>query len=149
MRWTRTYCRTSKTGADAEVVWSWPPDAEAKRAERSARDRSKKARFLGRARRTALKPSRRECRVDPAEPVVTAASFSYCWRAMGEVFTRHSLRPLFTEGQLPRHSSGRWARENAPACPLSLFEKFEKREEVPPLACAQSLKLNVASRSCS
>src|SRR5690349_10478841 len=39
---------------------------------------------------------------DLAEPVVTAASFSYCWRAMGEAFTRHSLRPLFTrEGQTP------------------------------------------------
>jgi hypothetical protein len=36
---------------------------------------------------------------DPAEPVVTAASFSICWRAMGEAFTRHSLRPLTFEGQ--------------------------------------------------
>jgi hypothetical protein len=36
---------------------------------------------------------------DPAEPVVTAASFFVCWRAMGEAFTRHSLRPLlFSEG---------------------------------------------------
>jgi hypothetical protein len=36
--------------------------------------------------------------VDLAEPVVTAASFSCCWRAMGEAFTRHSLRPLSFEG---------------------------------------------------
>ena len=35
---------------------------------------------------------------DLAEPVVTAASFSFCWRAMGEAFTRHSLRPLVFEG---------------------------------------------------
>jgi hypothetical protein len=32
--------------------------------------------------------------VDPAEPVVTAACFFCCRRAMGEVITRHSLRPL-------------------------------------------------------
>jgi hypothetical protein len=31
---------------------------------------------------------------DPAEPVVPAASFSYCWRATGEAVARHSLRPL-------------------------------------------------------
>src|SRR5262249_29141117 len=35
---------------------------------------------------------------DLAEPVVTAASFSCCWRAMGEAFTRHSLRPLHLGG---------------------------------------------------
>ena len=32
--------------------------------------------------------------VDPAEPVVTAACVFCCRRAMGEVITRHSLRPL-------------------------------------------------------
>jgi hypothetical protein len=31
---------------------------------------------------------------DLAEPVVTAACFLCCRRAMGEAFTRHSLRPL-------------------------------------------------------
>ena len=31
---------------------------------------------------------------DPAEPMVTAACFFCCRRAMGEVVTRHSLRPL-------------------------------------------------------
>jgi hypothetical protein len=31
---------------------------------------------------------------DLADPVVTAACFSCCRRAMGEAFTRHSLRPL-------------------------------------------------------
>ena len=35
---------------------------------------------------------------DPAPPVVPAASFLSCWRAMGEAFTRHSLRPLVLEG---------------------------------------------------
>ena len=54
-----------RANADGEVVWSWPPDAEAKLAgvTNAAGDGSKKARFPGRARRTALKPSRRECRL--------------------------------------------------------------------------------------
>jgi len=36
--------------------------------------------------------------VDPAKPVVTAACFFCCRRAMGEVVTRHSLRPHFFRG---------------------------------------------------
>jgi hypothetical protein len=39
--------------------------------------------------------------VEPAEPVVTAACFSCCRRAMGEAITRHSLRP-------PRSSIDLW-----------------------------------------
>ena len=35
---------------------------------------------------------------DLAEPVVTAACFFCCRRAMGEAFTRHSLRPLCFRG---------------------------------------------------
>ena len=31
---------------------------------------------------------------DPAEPVVTAACFLFCRRAMGAASSRHSLRPL-------------------------------------------------------
>jgi hypothetical protein len=49
---TRTvFVRTNGADADDEVVWSWPPDAEAKLRGYDPRgDRSKKARFLGRAR---------------------------------------------------------------------------------------------------
>ena len=54
--------RTNVAGADGEIVWSWPPDAEVKRAERSVRDGSKRARFPGRSR-ISRKPSRRECRI--------------------------------------------------------------------------------------
>jgi predicted Fe-S protein YdhL (DUF1289 family) len=46
-----------------EVVWSWRPDAGAKSAVRPADDGGKKARSPGRARRTPLKPSRREGRM--------------------------------------------------------------------------------------
>ncbi len=55
--------RTNGADADGEVVWSWRPDAGAKRAERSARDGGKKARSPGRVRRKPLKPSRREGRM--------------------------------------------------------------------------------------
>src|SRR3979409_2216470 len=38
--------------------------------------------------------------VDPAPPVVTAACFFCCRRAMGEALNRHSLPPLrFSEGR--------------------------------------------------
>jgi hypothetical protein len=43
---------------------------------------------------------------DLAEPVVTAACFFYCRRAMGEAFTRHSLRPLIFRGHIS-HQLGR------------------------------------------
>jgi hypothetical protein len=54
--------RTNVAGADGEIVWSWPPDAEVKRAERSVRDGSKRARFPGRSR-ISRNPSRGECRM--------------------------------------------------------------------------------------
>jgi hypothetical protein len=51
MRWTRRRCETSIIGADGEVVWSWRPDAGAKRARDDlARDGGKKARSPGRSR---------------------------------------------------------------------------------------------------
>jgi predicted Fe-S protein YdhL (DUF1289 family) len=52
--------------AYGEVVWFWRPDAGAKLAKtlrRLAGDGGKKARSPGRARRTPLRPSRREGRL--------------------------------------------------------------------------------------
>jgi hypothetical protein len=55
---------------------------------------------------------------DPAEPcMVTAASFSFCRRAMGAVSFRHSLRPSL-KGAISRQNSGRFSRENAAAYPV-------------------------------
>ena len=59
--------------------------------------------------------------VDPAEPVVTAACFFCCRRAMGEAITRHSLRPLYFEGKLP-HNSGKSCRGNENVC-LNKFRR--------------------------
>jgi len=57
--------QTNDVVADGEVVWSRPPDAEAKLAsfDRRAGDGGKKARSPRRARRTPLKPLRREGRM--------------------------------------------------------------------------------------
>jgi hypothetical protein len=41
-----------------------------------------------------------------AEPVVTAASFLFFWRATGAVSTRHSLRPLRFQRVVRSHDSG-------------------------------------------
>jgi hypothetical protein len=52
---------------------------------------------------------------DPAEPVVTAACISFRTRAMGEAFTRHSLRPLVWRATA-LNSSGASCRESAKSC---------------------------------
>jgi hypothetical protein len=59
-----------------------------------AGDRGKKARFPGESAKETVKTVAQGMPVVPAEPVVPAASFSYCWRAMGAASIRHSLRPL-------------------------------------------------------
>jgi hypothetical protein len=48
--------------------------------------------------------------VDPAKPVVTAACFFCCRRAMGEALTRHSLRPLFLQGAISEKTPGAMRR---------------------------------------
>jgi len=54
---------------------------------------------------------------DPAEPVVTAACFFCCRRAMGEAITRHSPRPL-SGRDMDFASLGRKScRGNAKVCP--------------------------------
>jgi len=69
MRWTRAatrtfFVRTNGADADGEVVWSWRPDAGAKSCGCDPHgDGGKKARSPARARRTPLKPSRREGRL--------------------------------------------------------------------------------------
>jgi hypothetical protein len=48
--WAQSLRKTTGALADGEIVWSWPPDAEAKLAARSAGDGGKKARSPGRSR---------------------------------------------------------------------------------------------------
>ena len=62
-----------------------------------ADDGGKKARSPRRSR-ISRKTIAQGMPVDLAEPVVTAACFFCCRRAMGEAFTRHSLRPLCFRG---------------------------------------------------
>jgi len=49
---------------------------------------------IGKSTKETVKTIAQGMPVDPAEPVVTAACFFCCRRAMGEAITRHSLRPL-------------------------------------------------------
>jgi hypothetical protein len=57
---------------------------------------------------------------DLAEPVVTAASFFCCWRAMGEAFTRHSLHPLQSGGTRMMHGSGAIAPRECEVIPSAV-----------------------------
>jgi hypothetical protein len=76
---------------------------------------------------------------DQAEPVVSAASFFVCWRAMGAAGARSSLRPLVLEGRDILHNSGAWRRENVqlrlhfpqprPLCVACLSQRTDIREE--------------------
>src|SRR5690349_22866621 len=77
---------------------------------------------------------------DLADPVVTAASFSYCWRAMGEAFTRHSLRPLLflrvkltqNSGAIAPRECGHLSRQqqHTPlSCPASRLRRLRRGHE--------------------
>jgi hypothetical protein len=94
MRWTRMARQTNVANADGEVVWSWPPDAEAKFAGSSRRRRGQESPVPGESTKETVKTIAQGMPADPAKPVVTAACVFCCRRAMGEAITRHSLRPL-------------------------------------------------------
>src|SRR5882762_6864117 len=55
---------------------------------------------IGKSTKETVKTIAQGMPVDPAPPVVTAACFFCCRRAMGEAITRHSLRPCSDEGDL-------------------------------------------------
>src|SRR3974390_2897009 len=98
MRWTRLCRLTGGADADGEVVWSWRPLAGVKLATMlciAPMTVTKTSWTPGRARRKPLKPSRRECRNDPTEPVVTMLVCSLLphTRLRAQVGARHSLRP--------------------------------------------------------
>src|SRR5882724_10471567 len=84
--------RTSDVATDGEVVWFWRSDAGAKVAELSANDGGNQAWSPGRARRTPLKPLRREGRMIRLYLWFCRVLFC-CTRTMGAVGTRPSLRP--------------------------------------------------------
>jgi hypothetical protein len=77
-------------------------------------DGDKKAGLAGESTKELVNTIAQGMPVDPAKPVVTAACFFCCRRAMGEVVTRHSLRPLFFPGAVDamtraKHVAGmRW-----------------------------------------
>ena len=104
MRWTRVARLTSALpcGRRSRVVltprrWRQVGEEQASRAS----DGDKKARSPGRARSKPLKPSRAGMPGDPGATVVTNARVFYSTRAAaGASGTRHSLRPLSSEGAM-------------------------------------------------
>jgi hypothetical protein len=61
-----------------------------------------------------------------AKPVVTAASFFVCWRAMGAACTRPSLRPQFSEGRDRRTTRTLQRRGNANVRAQELFDMLNR-----------------------
>jgi hypothetical protein len=112
MRWTRRCFsalarrRGHRLGRPSRVVLS-PPDAGVKPCEMIPRRWWLTSPVHQGERGAAVKTIVQGMPVDPAQPVVTAACFFCCRRAMGEAITRHSLRPLrISRAELPA-SSGR------------------------------------------
>src|SRR5882672_9516366 len=97
MRWTRMARETNVAYADGEVGWSWRSNAGAKVVKTLSRltgDGGNQSMVTGESSKETVKTIAQGMPVDLAKPVVTAACFSCCRRAMGEAITRHSLRPL-------------------------------------------------------
>ena len=124
MRWTlsRQALLRETTGemADGEVVWSWRPKAGVKwrRAHRIAQtDGDNKVWSPGRARRTPLKPPRRECRLLRLNLWFCRVLFC-CTRTMGAACTRHSLRPLLPRDMTEINLGCNRRRENEASCLL-------------------------------
>ena len=98
-----------ETFADGQAVWSRHPDAGVKFCGTTMSALTGPTRRAERwwltspvrqgERGAAVKTIVQGMPVDPAQPVVTAACFFCCRRAMGEAITRHSLRPLSIEGR--------------------------------------------------
>jgi hypothetical protein len=121
-------CTDERPVADGQVVWFWHPDAGVKFATALARrvdDGGQKARRTRESTKQLLKPSRREGRDVSAEPVVTAACFLCCRRAMGAASSRPSLRPLYVEGGNSRIARTHLRRETASCCLLRHCERSD------------------------
>ena len=104
--------QTNNASADGEIVRSWRPDAGAKsRGAIRAVTVARKPGSPGRPR-ISRKTTAQGMPVDLAEPVVTAACFFCCRRAMGEAITRHSLRPLLSVRAICLQDSDATRREN-------------------------------------
>src|SRR3569833_4752775 len=100
MRWTRRRQQTTGPGTDGQVVWSGRPDAGALRnAFTRCRNIGGKNAGPHGEREAAVTPSRREGRVNSAEPVVPAPCILVRTGAAGA--SRHSVfpAPLCDRGQ--------------------------------------------------
>ena len=132
MRWTRMSRQTYLAFADAKSCGPGLPTLRLRsRADDLADDGGKKARSPGRSRisRKAIAQGMPD---DLAEPVVAAACFLFCRRAMGEAVTRHSLRPLrFCERQVTGNTRALMRRGSAGVClDDRLFESLNQKRQL-------------------
>jgi hypothetical protein len=85
--------------ADGQVAWSWSPDAGTNFRVKSPEGRRLTSPVLRREREVSRKPLRRECRVISAYLCWPACVFFVLHaRQWVRPCTRHSLRPLVSEG---------------------------------------------------
>jgi hypothetical protein len=99
MRWTRGRARTTRSSADSEVVWSWPPDAGVKLAGDPRATVANKPGTPGRSR-ISCNTIAQGMPVSFGVPSVTTlvCFFVFAREAAGVQNARHSLCPLPFEG---------------------------------------------------
>jgi hypothetical protein len=132
MRWTLWLCvdeRSLKRKAKSCGSGAPKQALRSRRCSRVLRVTVATKRWSPRRARITRKTIAQGMPVDPALPVVTAACFFCCRRAMGEVVTRHSLRPLFSSRASSRITRADWRRGNADLYPLGSL-KFGKLRRV-------------------
>ena len=130
--------RTNGADADGEVVWSWHPllvSSSRRRSGPTGRSEAfnprttvaKRNSSPGRARRTPLKPLRREGRMIPPTPVVTTVCYLFAHGPWVQAGTRPSLRPLVFEGGSLQKFGCDLHRENKDSCPATMSRPHPSR----------------------
>ena len=122
MRWLHRSCSAHSRADEQprcgrEVVWFWPPGAEAKLAvpfDEHRKRRGQQSRSPRRSRISVKTIARGRPGVS-ARPVVTAACFFCCRRAMGAASARPSSRPLHEGGRCRMKARTRTRREDVGA----------------------------------
>src|SRR5581483_9586146 len=115
LRWTLVDRKACGAIAYGQAAWSCPPDAGVKPRVKSPGRRRLTSPVLRGERGAAVTPLRRECRVISAYLCWPACVFCFARVAVGAACTRHSLRPLFSEGHRIAKLGRRSRRGNASA----------------------------------
>jgi hypothetical protein len=126
MRWTRSCRQTCDMDTDSKGVWSWHPWAGAKHAgDDQQATVTKRSWTPGRARRSLLKPLRRECRCFG----LTCSDFAgvlliFAHWAMGAAKRLAFPAPSVSFGGGQRKTRARMCRGNADSHPVILAQRL-------------------------